>query len=125
MALFVAMLSMSLTACGDDDDDDEGNALSDYYITCSVSGGGLSSQQTETLEANLNSSLADITMKGYERNKAIYLFEELVDDLEDEFSAGMSGITGTLTMTFYLKNKDGNIVKSSSLKITKDGCTKG
>lgn len=124
MAFFVALLGMSLTACSDDDDDSS-SSISDYYITCSVSGGGLSSQQKENMESSLNSELTNITMKGVERDRAIYSFDSLMDELEDEYSEGMSGISGTLTLTFYLKDKDGKTVKTTSLKITKDGCTKG
>lgn len=122
MAMFVAMLSMSLTACSDDDDDDVPE-IANYYIECKMSGGGFTSQELTQLESNLNSSLSEITMKGATKAEAVYTFDEIVLRLKREvFSAGMSGVSGTLNIVFYLKTTGGTVAKTATIKVTKNGC---
>lgn len=121
MALFVAMLSLSFTACSDDDDD-EISGLNNYYISCTnASGGGLSAQEIDVFISNMNSSLSSMEMTGVEYAEAVYVFSELMKTLEESFSDGMSGINGTLTVTFALKTEDGKTAKTATLAITKDG----
>ena len=122
MAMFVAMMSMSLTACSDDDDDDIPE-VANFYIECKVSGGGFSSQELTQLESGLNSELSEITMKGVTRAQAVYTFDELISELKsDVFADGMSNVKGTLNIAFYLKTTDGAVAKTAVIKVTKDGC---
>lgn len=121
MALFVAVLGMAFTSCSDDDDDKP--AMTDYYITCELSGGGLKPQNLEEMQAILNTALAQETLEALEYSQAAYLFEEVVDDLQEEYSDGLSYVNGTLKIKFFLKTKEGKTVKTATLNITKDGCT--
>lgn len=122
MALFVAMLSMSFTACSDDDDDDI-PGIADYYIECKMSGGGYTSQEITSFESTLNSILSETTMKGYKKDEAIYVFDDVVRRLKkDVFVNGISDVTGTLQIVFYLKTTSGIVAKTATIKVTKNGC---
>lgn len=119
MALFVAMLSLSFTACSSDDDD-EISGITDYYFTCTVKGGGLSSQELNTLQSEINAELSSYYIEAAEYAEAIYLFDSIVEGVQETFQDGIPGINGTLTITLQLKTKDGRTAKSSSVKVTND-----
>ncbi|WP_288317885.1 hypothetical protein [Xylanibacter caecicola] len=122
MAMFVAMLSMSLTACSDDDDDDV-PGVANYFIECKMNGGGLTNQELMQLESGLNSELSQITIKGATKSEAIYTFDEVILNLKRKvFVDGLPGISGTLNIAFSLKTTDGIVAKSAIIKVTKNGC---
>lgn len=121
--LMLMVCSAGFTSCSDDDDDVDTSVITDYYMICTVSGGGLTSQEIDRLQSQLNEELTSFYWKGIKYNEVIYEFDSEVDYFKDGFMSGMSGITGTLQITFFLKNKDGKTVKTSTLNITKDGCT--
>lgn len=125
LLLFVLLLpSFALISCGDDDDEPE-STYSDYFMeVSSVEGGGLSVQQCSSLKAELNSELTQYYWKAIDRNQAIYYFDDEVREAMDGFSDGLSGISGTLSITFSLKDsRSGKTIKSSTLNITRDGCS--
>ena len=121
--LMLMVCSAGFTSCSDDDDDVDTSVITDYYMTCTVSGGGFTSQEIDRLQSLLNKELTSSYWKGIKYNEVIYEFDSEVDNYKNEFRSGMSGITGTLQITFFLKTKDGKTVKTSTLNITKDGCT--
>jgi len=122
MALFVAMLSMSFTACSDDDDDDVPE-IADYYIECKMSGGGFTNQELTQLEATLNGELSTTTMKGMKMSEAVYVFDNVIREMKrGVFVNGLPGITGTLNVTFYLKTTKGTVARTTTIKVTKNGC---
>lgn len=121
--LMLMVCSAGFTSCSDDDDDVDTSVITDYYMICTVSGGGLTSQEIDRLQSRLNDELTSFYWKGIKYNEVIYEFDSEVDSYKNEFMSGMPGITGTLQITFFLKAKDGKIVKTSTLNITKDGCT--
>lgn len=121
--LMLMVCSAGFTSCSDDDDDVDTSVITDYYMICTVSGGGFTSQEIDRLQSRLNEELTSYYWKGIKYNEVIYEFDSEVDNYKNEFRSGMSGITGTLQITFFLKTKDGKTVKTSTLNITKDGCT--
>ena len=121
--LMLMVCSAGFTSCSDDDDDVDTSVITDYYMTCTVSGGGFTSQEIDRLQSLLNKELTSSYWKGIKYNEVIYEFDSEVDYYKYEFMSGMPGITGTLQITFFLKTKDGKTVKTSTLNITKDGCT--
>lgn len=121
--LMLMVCSAGFTSCSDDDDDVDTSVITDYYMICTVSGGGLTSQEIDRLQSRLNDELTSSYWKGIKYNEVIYEFDSEVDSYKKGFMSGMSGITGTLQITFFLKAKDGKTVKTSTLNITKDGCT--
>lgn len=96
--------------------------ITDYYIECTVSGGGLDASELNQLQSELNYDLSEIVMEGFDRDEAIYIFDGLVKDLKDDFSYGMDGISETLKIKLTLKTIAGKAVKSYTLNVTKDGC---
>lgn len=120
LMLIMLLGSISLASCGGDDDE-PAITYDDFYIACSVSGGGFNSQELSYLESSLNASLVDTKLQGYEKNRAIYVFDSFVNDMRDEFSDGMN-VSAPLYMTFILKTTGGSTVKSTTLTITRDGC---
>ncbi len=125
LLLVLLLPSFALTSCGGDDDDEPESTYSDYFMeVSSVEGGGLSVQQCSSLKAELNSELTQYYWKGVDKNQAIYYFDDEVRDARDEFSDGIDGISGTLYITFSLKDsRSGKTIKNSTLNITRDGCT--
>lgn len=121
--LMLMVCSAGFTSCSDDDDDVDTSVITDYYMICTVSGGGFTSQEIDILQSRLNEELTSYYWKGIKYNEVIYEFDSEVDNYKNEFRSGMPGITGTLQITFFLKTKDGKTVKTSTLNITKDGCT--
>ena len=99
----------------------EGN-ITDYYIECSVKGGGLNSQELYEIQTDLNYIIQDVVLEGYNRDEAIYIFDGLVTELKSEFSYGMDGITEPLKITLTLKTINGKKIKASTLTVTKDSC---
>lgn len=125
LPLWLAMLVVTLcmASCSNDDDEVDDQALNDYYIEVEVSGGGLDSQEINLIESELNTTLSDIGWEKLTKDEAIYYFDKAVKAMQYEFSEGVTGFAGTLHITFHLKTSNGKTVKSSTLNITKDGCT--
>lgn len=123
MCFFIAMLSLSFASCSDDDDEDPISGISDYYITCSVSGGGLTPQELNAMESQLNAELSQYEWRAVDADYALYEFNNLVRELQRSFSGGVSGISGTLRMNLQLKSADGQTISSATLNITNDDCT--
>lgn len=122
LALFAMLFSVTLTSCSSDDDDDNVGSINDFYISCSLRGGGFDSQTLSTQEAQLNAAIAGSTMQGYTVDEAKYVFNNVVKEFKNEFSDGMSGLSEPLVITFYLKTTDGTTVSTSTLTVTQDGC---
>lgn len=119
--LFIAVLSLSFASCSDDDDPVP--TITDYYMTCTVTGGGLSPQELDNLEANLNAELTQYYWEAQELDYVLYYFNSEVEDWQDVFSEGVDGISGTLQITFQLKTKEGQTVRTATLNVTENGCT--
>ena len=120
MALFVAMLSLSFTACSDDEND-ELHELTDYYVTCTVSGGGLSPQDLDNRETEYNAYFADEYIEGVDYAHAIYWFNDVVEDFQERWEHGDSDVSGTLRVTLQLKNKSGEVIRTATVNITNEG----
>lgn len=119
MAMFVAMLSMSLTACSDDDDDNF-SAIDDYYFEVEVyDKGSLSSENAAAIARNMTSTLSVLSQDGLDINKAEYYFNRAIDAIVQVYDVEQ---TFTATFKINMKNSKGQIFKSKLLKITKDGC---
>ena len=123
--MMIAMLavSVSFSSCGSDDDDEPTSEYNDYYIKCEVTGGGFDAAQLNYLESLMNASLAETEWEMLKKDEAIYYFDTVMKELKSEYAGGMSGVTGTLYLKFILKTTEGATVKTTTLNITKDGCT--
>ena len=119
--MVVAMVAMcvNFSSCGETEDP---TGLNDYYVECSVSGGGLDSYELSALKSLLNLELSELVMEAMEKDEAIYVFDKLVKALKVEFSDGME-VDETLKITLTLKTMDGKSIKQTVLKITQNGCT--
>ena len=124
LMMMIAMLAMtvSFSSCGGDDDVTDTDKY-DFYIECNVSGGGLDSSETNYLQSQLNSSLSEVRWEMLTKEDAIYYFDKEMKDLKYSFSDGLSYVDGTLYLKFILKTVDGKTVKTTTLNVTKDGCT--
>lgn len=125
-SLLMVCLSMTLASCKDDKDEPV-NEIDDWYSECtSVSGGGLSTQQCSQLQNTINTD-TDLEMgpqyvwRNMDKSQAIYYFDRQTKNFATIFSGGMSGVSGTLTITFALKNSKGSTIKTSRVKITSSG----
>lgn len=119
MAMFVAMLSMSLTACSDDDDDNF-SAIDDYYFEVEVyDKGSLSSENAAAIARDMSSTLSVFSRDGLDIDKAEYHFNRAIDAIVDGYNLEQ---TFTATFKINMKNSKGKIFKSKLLKLSKDGC---
>ncbi|MBS5528230.1 MAG: hypothetical protein KHX42_08770 [Prevotella sp.] len=119
MAMFVAMLSMSLTACSDDDDDNF-SAIDDYYFEVEVyDKGSLSSENAAAIARNMTSTLSVLSQDGLKIDEAEYYFNRAVEMIVRNYDVEQ---TFTATFKINMKNSKGQIFKSKLLKLTKDGC---
>lgn len=125
LAMMIAMLTMSVgfSSCDKGDPGEPTSEYNDYYIKCEVSGGGLDAAELNYLESLMNASLAETEWEMLKKDEAIYYFDTAMKELKSEYSGGMTGITGTLYLKFILKTTEGATVKTTTLNITKDGCT--
>ena len=119
---FIALVfCIGLISCSETDDDMD--YFDDYYIECvDISGGGLNSSECSELKASFNLDLVSYVFEGYEKGRAIYLFDSLMEELCSDFGSGLSGLTSPLKMKFALKNIKGTTIKTSTLTITKNNC---
>lgn len=124
----VVMLSLSLTSCGDDDDEPE-STIDDFYSECvSVTGGGWTPQECSQFQNTLNTDDTlelgpQYVWRNMDKSQAIYYFDRQMNTLKSIFSDGMSGISGTLKVSFVLKGSKGNTIKTSTLSITSTSCS--
>lgn len=80
MALLVALFSLSFTACSDDDEEVT-SSITDYYMSCEVSGGNLSSSERTQMEAYWNSIFIEVSKEAwaaYTLDEAVYAFDTTV-----------------------------------------------
>ena len=108
LMMMIAMVAMcvNFSSCKDDDDEPT-SEYHDYYIQCKVSGGGLDAAELNYMESQLNAKLADVEWEMLKKDEAIYYFDTAMKELRASFSEGISGIT----------------VKTTTLNVTKNGCT--
>ena len=123
LMMMIAMVAMCVNFSSCKDDDEPTSEYHDYYIQCKVSGGGLDAAELNYMESQLNAKLADVEWEMLKKDEAIYYFDTAMKELRASFSEGISGITGTLYMQFMLKTTEGNTVKTTTLNVTKNGCT--
>jgi len=123
LTMMIAMLAMSISFSSCGDEKEPGTDYYDYYIQCKVSGGGLDSSELNYLESQLNAELSDVEWEMLKKDDAIYYFDKKMKELRSAFAGGMSGITGTLYIKFILKTTEGDIIKTTTLNVTKDGCS--
>lgn len=129
MLLLIFTLSMSVTSCKDDDDEPV-EAIDDYYSECvSVSGGGYSAQQCARLMNMLNTD-EDLelgpayTRVNISKEQAIYYFDRQCTNIYNIFKGeGLSGVSGTLVITFALKNSKGSTIKQTRINVTSTDAT--
>lgn len=115
----VAMMSVSLTSCGSDGDESGSeNTLNDYYFLFEVvNRGTLSDADANALMGSLNSQMGTLT--AYTKAEAIYVFDNVVEDLRTSFS-GVNEFELSFRVKLMTKT---TTVKSKVINIKTIGCT--
>ena len=78
--LMLMVCSAGFTSCSDDDDDVDTSVITDYYMTCTVSGGGFTSQEIDRLQSLLNKELVGFFNPDNSRENIERKFYEEVDN---------------------------------------------
>lgn len=115
----VAMMSVSLASCGSDGDDSGSETtLNDYYFNFEVvNRGTLSDADANALMGTLNSQTG--TMTAYTKAEAIYVFDQVVEDLRTSF-AGVNEFELSFRVKLMTKT---TTVKQKVINIKAIGCT--
>ena len=115
----VAMMSVSLASCGSDGDDSGSETtLNDYYFNFEVvDRGTLSDADANALMGTLNSQTG--TMTAYTKAEAIYVFDQVVEDLRTSF-AGVNEFELSFRVKLMTKT---TTVKQKVINIKTIGCT--
>ena len=117
--LLSLMFTVGFTACSSDDDDKDAiSGFNDYFIEVTVSGGGYDAASLSGLQTSLNAQLQDFDLYKLEKDEAVEIFDYFMEEMKYDFIDGMSGVKGTLKMTFQLKTTQGVVVKTSTLNVT-------
>ena len=117
--LLSMMFAFGFTSCSSDSDDkDVISGYNDYFIEVAVSGGGFDAANLAALQTDINSELQDLYLYKLEKEEAIEIFEDFMEEMKYDYIDGVSGVKGTLKMTFQLKTTKGVVVKTSTLNIT-------
>lgn len=122
--LFAMMLVIGgFTSCSSDDDDSPVVAgLDDFYISVSLSGGGLTQAELDYETSLINATFVQdaYIMKKYKVGDAVEFFDDIMEEMLYKYNYGMRGIEGTLKMVFTLKTTKGAVIKTTVLNVTKD-----
>lgn len=109
------VLTMSLMSCEKDEPIVTG--LNDFFVKTEIlSNGGLDAAAANELQAELNSDAP--TMYRLEKEEAIEIFDDFVEDYKYDFIDGLSGVKGTLKLKFILQTTKGVTVKSAVVCVT-------
>lgn len=122
LTVLLALMSMVTISCSSDDDEPI-PTINDYYVEFKFSGGGLSEQQLSKITNSFNNSLQDnFSWTNVSSAQAEYYFGKVVDAVRETFADGYSDIiSGTMNVTVILKTKDGRIVKTEVVRVTRTG----
>lgn len=115
----VAMMGIGFASCGDDGDDSGSETtLNDYYFSFEVvNRGTLSDADANALMGSLNAQMG--TMTAYTKAEAIYVFDQVVEDLRTSFS-GVNEFELSFRVKLMTKT---TTVKSKVINIKTIGCT--
>lgn len=115
----VAMMGIGFASCGDDGDDSGSETtLNDYYFSFEVvNRGTLSDAEANALMGTLNAQTG--TMTAYTKAEAIYVFDQVVEDLRTSF-AGVNEFELSFRVKLMTKT---TTVKSKVINIKTIGCT--
>ncbi|MBP5777549.1 MAG: hypothetical protein J6W56_08355 [Prevotella sp.] len=115
----VAMMGIGFASCGDDGDDSGSETtLNDYYFSFEVvNRGTLSDADANALMGTLNAQTG--TMTAYTKAEAIYVFDQVVEDLRTSF-AGVNEFELSFRVKLMTKT---TTVKSKVINIKTIGCT--
>lgn len=114
--LLALTFALGFTSCSDDDNDDpEVLGYNDYYIEVDVSGGGWNAADLIEFESEMNSELQDYKLYKLEKEEAVEIFDNFVEEMKYDFIDGASDVNETLKMVFSLKTTKGILIKSSTL----------
>lgn len=120
LMLMLFAFCVTSTSCSSDDDEPEIPTYADYYVECtSVNGGGFTTGECRELMYMLNEDLHDQVLEGMERDEAIEIFDEFMN----EYARELSGIQPleTLYIGFALKTISGTSIKTATVTISKNG----
>ena len=117
VVIFMAVMSVGLSSCGDDNGDDI-VTVGDFYFSFElVDRGTLSSSDANALMGALNASVTP--MDGWKRDEAIYVYNREIEGLRVDYSGN-----NDFEVTFIMKLMESNkVVKSNVVEIKRSGCT--
>lgn len=119
LMLMLIAFCVPCTSCSDDDEPDV-PTYADYYVECtSVNGGGFTAEKCRELVYVLNDDLHDIVIEGAEKDEAIEIFDEFMN----EYARSLTNLypSETLYITFALKTISGTTIKTATVTISENG----
>ena len=117
--ILLSTLMAGLTSCTKDEEP-QGEGLNDYYIEVKCQGGGLSAADLAELQNELNADLLGVKLYKLNKDEALRIFDEFIEETKYDFIDGVSWIDGTLQLIFTIKTTKGVSVKTKTVNVTKE-----
>ena len=127
IAMMIAMMAMcvNFSSCGGDDDEPASSTeVDDFVIKYSAEGGGLDTVELASAVKQFENEYGQYVTK-VQTNEVVYEFEQLVKEIRDDYSSGVTfngaAIVGTLTLKLELCNSKNKLIKTGYVYFTATG----
>lgn len=124
LTVLLALMSMVTISCSSDDEEPLPD-FGDFYIEFDLSGGGLNEQQLLQKRTDINRNYEKINDKYFvniDLSIAKSNFKKVVENIKVEYRDGCKwAISGTLSIIVMLKTKEGRIVQTEVIRVTRSG----
>lgn len=117
--ILLSTLMAGLTSCSKDEEP-QVEGLNDYFIEVKCKGGGLSAADLAELQNELNADLLGVKLYKLNKDEALRIFDEFIEETKYDFIDGVSWIDGTLQLIFTIKTTKGVSVKTKTVNVTKE-----
>ena len=117
--ILLSTLMAGLTSCSKDEEP-QVEGLNDYFIEVKCQGGGLSAADLAELQNELNAELLGVKLYKLNKDEALRIFDEFIEETKYDFIDGVSWIDGTLQLIFTIKTTKGVSVKTKTVNVTKE-----
>ena len=117
--ILLSTLMAGLTSCSKDEEP-QVEGLNDYFIEVKCQGGGLSAADLAALQNELNADLLGVKLYKLNKDEALRIFDEFIEETKYDFIDGVSWIDGTLQLIFTIKTTKGVSVKTKTVNVTKE-----
>lgn len=127
LCLLLIWLASFVSSCGDDEEKID-DVIQNYFISVDITDRGeMSASRANTVEINLNAILAESSdaLYGIEETRAVYAYEELIEELRYEISDGdfVRRGDGTIIIQFQLNRNDGKVIRTTRMRANAEGCS--